>query len=68
MTFTDDFSRSFWVYFMKYKYEVFSKFKLDKAEVENQTGRKIMYLRYDNGTKYTDNNFMHIYEKNGIQR
>ncbi|KAK8600443.1 hypothetical protein V6N12_050297 [Hibiscus sabdariffa] len=30
------------------KSEVFAKFKLWKAEVENQTGRKIKYLRSDN--------------------
>jgi len=54
VTFTDDFSRKVWVYFMKQKSEVFDKFKLWRAEVENQTGRKIKYLRSDNGTEYTD--------------
>jgi hypothetical protein len=31
VTFTDDFSRKLWVYFIKQKSEVFSKFKLWKA-------------------------------------
>ena len=35
VTFIDDFSRKVWVYFMKQKSEVFDKFKLWKAEVEN---------------------------------
>ncbi|KAL0307706.1 UNVERIFIED_CONTAM: Retrovirus-related Pol polyprotein from transposon TNT 1-94 [Sesamum calycinum] len=39
VTFTDDFCRKVWVYFLKQKSEVFTKFKLWKAEVENQTER-----------------------------
>ncbi|KAI5317980.1 hypothetical protein L3X38_037687 [Prunus dulcis] len=42
-----------WVYFMKQKSEVFAKFKEWKTEIENQTGRKIKYLRSDNGGEYT---------------
>lgn len=68
VTFTDVFSRKVWVYFMKYKPKVFAKLKLWKTEVENQTGRKINYLRADNGTEYTDKKSMHLYEDNGIQR
>jgi hypothetical protein len=48
---------------MKQKSEVFSKFKLWKAEVENQTGRKIKYLRSDNGTEYTDSQFQKFCEE-----
>jgi len=68
VNFTDDFSRKVWVYFMKQKSEVFDKFKLWKAEVENQTSRKIKYLRSDNGTKYTDSQFQKFCEEYGIQR
>ncbi|WCJ18000.1 Transposon Ty1-LR1 Gag-Pol polyprotein [Euphorbia peplus] len=68
VTFTDDFSRKVWVYFLRQKSEVFAKFKLWKAEVENQTGRKIKYLRTDNGTEYTDSQFIKLCEENGIQR
>src|ERR1044072_4149718 len=66
--FIDDFSRKVWVYFMVHKSEVFAKFKVWKAEVENQTGRKIKYLRTDNGTEYTEKSFIKFYEENGIQR
>ncbi|KAL4347437.1 hypothetical protein GQ457_17G004910 [Hibiscus cannabinus] len=57
VTFIDDFSKKVWVYFLKHKSEVFAKFKQWKAQVENQTGRKIKYLRYDNGTEYTNSQF-----------
>ncbi|KAL0321707.1 UNVERIFIED_CONTAM: Retrovirus-related Pol polyprotein from transposon TNT 1-94 [Sesamum calycinum] len=67
-TFTNDFSRKVWVYVLKQKSEVFAKFKLWKAEVENQTGRKIKYLRSDNGTEYTDSQFQKFCEEHGIQR
>jgi len=68
VTFTDDFSRKVWVYFMQQKSEVFDKFKLWKAEVENQIGRKIKYLRSDNGTEYTDTQFQKFCEEHEIQR
>ncbi|KAL0298311.1 UNVERIFIED_CONTAM: Retrovirus-related Pol polyprotein from transposon TNT 1-94 [Sesamum radiatum] len=56
-----------WVYVLKQKSEVFAKFKLWKAEVENQTGRKIKYLRSDNGTEYIDSQFQKFCEEHGIQ-
>ncbi|KAE8732732.1 hypothetical protein F3Y22_tig00001750pilonHSYRG00022 [Hibiscus syriacus] len=68
VTFIDDFSRKVWVYFLKQKSEVFEKFKLWKAEVENQTGRKIKCLRSDNGTEYTDSQFLQFCKEHGIQR
>ena len=66
--FIDDFSKKGWVYFLRQKSEVFGKFKTWKAEVENQTGRKIKYLRSDNGTEYTDGEFQKLCEEQGIQR
>ena len=38
VSFIDDLSRKTWVYFMKKKYEVFSKFK---SLIENHTKKKI---------------------------
>ena len=52
-TFIDDYSRKTWIYFLKKKDEVFSKFKEFKALVENSTNRKIKVLRSDNGGEYT---------------
>ena len=40
----DDFSRKTWVYLMKKKDEVFSKFKEFKALIENHTEKKIKTL------------------------
>ncbi|KAL4282749.1 hypothetical protein GQ457_16G016450 [Hibiscus cannabinus] len=50
------------------KSEVFAKFKQWKAQVENQTYRKIKYLRSDNGTEYTYSQFQRFCEDHGIQR
>ena len=51
--FIDDFSRKTWIYFMKNKDEVFSKFKEFKALIENQTKKKIKTFRLDNGGEFT---------------
>ena len=56
MTFTDDFSRKTWIYFLK-KDEAFKWFRTFKALVENQTEKKIKVLRTDNGTEYESNEF-----------
>ena len=45
VSFIDDFSRNTWMYILKWKSEVFSKFKEYKSLVENQTDRKIKTLR-----------------------
>lgn len=49
VTFIDDCSRKTYIYFLKRKDEVFEKFKLFKALVENETSQKIKVLRSDNG-------------------
>jgi len=58
VTFMDDYSQKIWVYFMRDKSEVFEKSQEWKAEVENQTGYKIKYLRSDNRCEYHDKRFM----------
>ncbi|BFG24560.1 hypothetical protein CerSpe_108340 [Prunus speciosa] len=68
VTFLDDFSRKVWVYFMKEKSDVFTKFKVWKAEVENLTGRKIKVLRSDNGGEYKDSKFLEFCKSEGIKR
>ena len=44
VTLIDDFSRKTWIYFMRTKDEVFSRFKEFKALVENLTRKKIKVL------------------------
>lgn len=67
VTFIDDFSRKTYIYFMKNKDEVFSRFKEFKVLVENQTGRKIKMLRSDNEGEYTSNAFKDFYAQEGIK-
>ncbi|KAE8727716.1 putative ribonuclease H protein [Hibiscus syriacus] len=50
------------------KSDVFEKFKLWKAEVENPTGQKIKCLLSENGTEYTDSQFLHFCKEHGIKR
>ena len=47
ITFTDDKSRFRYVYLMKYKFEVFDKFKEYLRMVEKQIGKSIKTLRSD---------------------
>ena len=69
MTFANDISRKVWVYFiMKNNYEVFTKFKEWKAQVENQTGIKVKYLRIDNGCEYRNGKFLQFCKNEGITR
>jgi transposase InsO family protein len=56
--FIDDFSRKYWILFMKTKGKVFIRFQEFKALVENQTGKKIRVPRTDNGGEYTSKEFM----------
>ena len=46
VSFIDDFSHKTWIYFLKGKSEVFSKFKEYKALVGNQIDRKIKNLNW----------------------
>jgi hypothetical protein len=52
ITFTDDFSRYVYIYPIKERSEVLDKFKLFKAEVENQHNIKIKIVRSDHGGEY----------------
>jgi transposase InsO family protein len=55
------------VYFIRHKSETFAKFKLWKAEVENQIGKKVKCLRTDNGTEYTNDEFRDFCEQHGTK-
>ena len=57
VSFIDDYSRKTWIYFLKNKDEVFSKFKEFKTVIENHTEKKIKTLRSDNGGEFTSNEF-----------
>ena len=68
ITFIDDKSRRIFVYFIRAKSEAFEKFKQFKLQVENETGRKIVTLRTDNGREYVNKEFETFLQQQGIQR
>jgi transposase InsO family protein len=68
VSFIDDYSHKTWIYFLKSKDEVFSKFKEIKFLIENIYERKIKILRPDNGGEYTSKEFVNFYRDVGIKR
>ena len=68
VSFIDDFSRKTWIYFLKGKSEVFSKFKEYKALVENQADRKDKNLRSDSGGEFTSKEFKELCRESRINR
>ena len=68
LTFSDDFSRKVWCYFIKHKNEVFDVFLEWKKMIEKKTGRSIKTLRIDNGLEFVDNKFLQYCASEGIVR
>ena len=68
VTFIDDHSRKMWIFFMKKKGKVFSKFLEFKALVENQTGKKVKALKSNSSGEYISNAFTNLCAKEGIRR
>jgi transposase InsO family protein len=68
VSFIDDYSRKTWIYFLKTKDEVFSKFKEFKALIENLSEKRIKILRSDNGGEYTSKAFVNFCKDVGIKR
>ncbi|KAL5724118.1 hypothetical protein ACHQM5_007419 [Ranunculus cassubicifolius] len=68
ITFTDDFSRKTWVYFLQEKSEAFIAFKRFKVLVENDIGATIKILRTDRGGEYNSQAFASFCEEHGIRR
>ena len=66
LNFIDDFSSYCWVYFLKHKSEVFDLFKVFRALVESQSGRKLKILRSDNGGEYVKYEFIQYSKDAGI--
>jgi transposase InsO family protein len=66
--FIDDYSRKMWLYLLKSKDKVFSKFQEFKVEIENLMKKKIKTLRTNNGGEYTLKEFIAFYKSVGIRR
>eukprot|EP01018_Ginkgo_biloba_P014433 Gb_10172 [translate_table: standard] len=67
LTFTDDFSRKVWVYFLKNKSETLEKFKDFKKQVE-ESNKKIKVLKTDKGGEYRSREFERFCKVNDIKR
>lgn len=68
MLIIDDYSRMIWAHFFKYKSKAFDMFVSFKNMIENQTGRRIKYLRSNRGGEFIYEEFEKYYEKHGIRR
>ena len=68
ITFINDYSQKFWVYFLKAKSEALDIFKKFKALVENERGCKIKCLRTDRGGEFCSKAFQNYCDVNGIKR
>ncbi|GJS63014.1 gag-pol polyprotein [Tanacetum coccineum] len=68
VSFIDDYSRGCWVYPIKKKSDVFEVFKVYKAQIKLDSGKKNKCLRTDNGGEYTGDEFDTICRQEGIKR
>ncbi|CAL9001991.1 unnamed protein product, partial [Prunus brigantina] len=68
ITFIDDYSRMYWVYFLRNKSEALHVFKRFKVMVELQNGYHIKRLRTDRGGEFNSHEFVWFCEELGIER
>ena len=66
LTFIDDYTHYTWVYILKHKSEVFSKFKKWKALMENACGQKLKTLHTDRGGECTSTEFEEFLQSAGV--
>ena len=67
VTFIDDATRYVWVYFLKRKNELLSRFLEWKTLVERASGKQLKVLRSDNGGEYTSEEFMKYLKSEGVR-
>ena len=68
LTFTDDYSRKSWVYFLKSKEQTLGKFKAWKTLIEKQTFEQVKCLRIDNGLELCSEKYNNFCKEHGIVR
>jgi len=66
LTFTDDFSRKVFVYFLKSKVEVSDTIKAFVKMVERQTDQQVKRIRSDNGTEFVNSTNKIFFKNAGI--
>jgi transposase InsO family protein len=64
--FIDDYSRFTWVYFLRFKFEVFFVFKSFFAYIETQFSTGIKVLRSNSGGEYMSHEFHDFLQQKGI--
>ena len=64
----DDYTRKVWVYLLKDKTETFHNFNNWKKQMENQTSKRIKFLRTDNGLEFCNTEFDRMCKESGITR
>jgi transposase InsO family protein len=68
ITFTDDYSRQTWTYFLQDKSSAFDVFKKFKSLVEKESGCVIQCLRTDRGGEFTSTMFNDFCSEQGVKR
>ena len=66
LTFIDDKTHYIWVYVLKRKDEVYTRFLEWKSMVERSTDRKMKMLHTDNGGEYTSRGFKSYLRTEGM--
>lgn len=67
LLFIDDFTRMCWVYFLKYKHEVFKCFQRFLALAERQSGSQLKIIKTDNGGEFVSRDFNQFCVQKGIK-
>ena len=68
VSFTDDFSRYTWLYFLSTKSHTFHSFQLFKVKVEKLLGKQILAVRSDQGGEFLSKEFNAFCDSEGIHR
>ena len=66
MALIDNFSRKVWIFFLKEKSNVFSKFKAWQVEMK-ETGQYVKVVRSNNDGKFTSKEFLKFCTDGGIR-
>ena len=68
LTIINDFSKNFWVFFLKQKSDVLATFKEWKIMIEKQTRKQVKRLRIDNDLEFCFDEFNVLCKSEGIVR
>ena len=64
----DDYSRLTWISFLKENFEALENFKIFKALIENQIGKRLKVVRSNRGGEFCSGEFKEFCDKHGIKR